>query len=178
MAKQKQEKMVHCRYPKCSKLHESTELKKEDAVQGGSGTIKYYHPDCYHTLQTVTKIRDLFVKEVNPIMTGPQIATLVSTVNNMIFSKNISADFILFALQYFIKNKPGKLHQPFGMYYIVQDKDVVDAWNKEKEQKIRAELKDKIVNQDVINNAEDNLPDFQIEYKSNNKSKFTKILGV
>lgn len=124
----KQEKMVRCRYPKCSKLHDSVELRREDAIEGGKG--KYYHPDCYHTLQTVLKIRDLFVTEINPIMTGQQIGALVSTVNNMVFGKGIDVDYIWFALQYFIKYKPGKLHQPHGMHYIVQDRDVVTAWKK------------------------------------------------
>ena len=51
----KKEKMVHCRYPKCSKLHDTTELKESEAVKGGSRS--YYHPDCYHIMQTVTQIR-------------------------------------------------------------------------------------------------------------------------
>jgi len=53
MGKAKTPKMVHCRYPKCMKLHESTELSKDDAVQGGKNS--YYHPDCYHMMQTVNK---------------------------------------------------------------------------------------------------------------------------
>ena len=70
MGKAKAPKMVHCRYPKCMKLHESTELSKDDAVQGGKNS--YYHPDCYHMMQTVNKIRDTFIKEIDPTLTGKQ----------------------------------------------------------------------------------------------------------
>jgi len=141
MPKKKTVKMVNCRYPKCRNLHETTELKKDDAVKGGSKN-SYYHPDCWHTMQTVNKIRDTFVKEINPLLTGKQIGALVSMVNNMIFSKGINVDFIYFALQYFIKNKPGKLQHPAGIHYIVQDSDVVKAWDNEQTRKIREEIRE------------------------------------
>lgn len=133
-------KIVHCRYPKCNKLHETTELKKEDAVQGGSKG-NYYHPDCYHMMQTVNQIRDTFIKEVNSALTRQQIGALVSTIYNIVFTKGIDIDFIKFALDYFIKYKPGSLRQPYGLHYIIQNKDVISAWNKEKDRKIRKELK-------------------------------------
>lgn len=174
------EKVVHCRYTKCSKLHDSTELKKEDAIQGGNGKY-YYHPDCYHTLQTVLKTRDLFIKEVNPIMTGQQIGILVSTINNMIFNKGIDADYILFALQYFVRYKPGKLRQPYGMHYIVQDKDVVAAWKKEQERKARNEIKkqqEKLIADELYTDAIDLYDAPVINYNQGTKSKFSSILGV
>lgn len=180
MAAKQKIKIVHCRYPKCSMLHESTELNKNEAVQGGSKN-SYYHPDCYHTLKTVNEIRDLFCKEVDPAITGKQISQLVSIVNNMIFSKNVDVDMILFALKYFIRNKPGKLRYPGGIAYIVQDKDVVWAWNKEKERKVKEEIKSKA--ESVLVNDEfvlDDLPDIPLVATNitNKKSKFSSVLGV
>lgn len=145
MANKQQPKMVKCRYAKCNKLHESQELNREDAVQGGKGS--YYHPDCYHMMQTINKIRDLFCKEINPLMTGQQIGLLVTTINNLVFGKNIDVDYVFFALQWFIKNKPGKLQHPFGLHYIIQNKDALNAWNKKKETEIKAELKQQLTNQ-------------------------------
>lgn len=139
MAKQAQS-IVHCRYPKCTKLHETTELKKEDAIQTKSKS--YYHPDCFHTMQTVNEIRDLFCREIDPFLTGKQVGMLVSIINNMIFSKKIDVNYIKFALQYFIQNKPGALKYPGGLAYIVQDRDVVSAWNKEKQSKLREEIRE------------------------------------
>lgn len=174
-------KVVHCRYPKCTKLHETTELSIDDAIKGGSKN-SYYHPDCWHTMQTVNKIRDTFVKEINPVMTGKQIGILVSTVNNLIFSKNVDVDLILFALEYFIKYKPGKLHQPFGLHYIVQDRDVEAAWKKERERRIRAEMQSAVeqLGEMLSDDSEVDfgIPDNKLVYKPQNKSKFSNVLGV
>lgn len=180
MAKQTT-KLVHCRYPKCTKLHETTELNINDAVKGGSKN-SYYHPDCWHTMQTVSKIRDTFVKEVNPMLTGPQIGQLVSIVNNMIFSKKIDVDYILFSLQWFIKYKPGALKFPGGISYIVQNRDVEAAWKKERERRIRAEMQSAVeqLGEMLNDDAEVDFgtPDSKLSYKPQNKSKFSSVLGV
>ena len=185
MAKKSQPKLVHCRYPKCKFLHETTELKKDDAVKSGSSS--YYHPDCYHTMQTVNKIKDIFYKEVNSTLTGKQIGQLVSIVNNMIFSKHIDVDYILFGVEYFIKNKPGALKYPGGVAYVVNDKDVTAAWEKEQDRKIRAEIKiamdEKLAGLGNINPDDAGeiggwkLPETNATYKSN-RSKFSNVLGV
>lgn len=174
-------KVVHCRYPKCTKLHETTELSIDDAIKGGSKN-SYYHPDCWHTMQTVNKIRDTFVKEVNPMLTGPQIGQLVSIVNNMIFNKGIDVDYILFAIQWFIKYKPGSLRYPGGIAYIVQDRDVETAWKKEREHRIRAEMQSAVEQLGEMLNEEAELnfgtQDTTYVYKPQNKSKFSNVLGV
>lgn len=176
MAKQK-EQLVCCRYPKCSRLHESTELKKEDAVQGGSKN-HYYHPDCYHTMKTVNEIKDLFVKEINPLMTGQQIGILVVTIQNIVFNKKIDVDFLKFALEYMIKYKPGKLRQPMGLHYIIQDRNINAAWQKEQERKIRAEIKaemnDKIQESDKGEVADS---ESSFVYKPPKQKGFADILG-
>lgn len=179
MAKQKV-KMVQCRYPKCMKLHESTELPKDEAVQGGKQKY-YYHPDCYHIMQTINQIKDQFYREINPNMTGKQIGQLVSIVNNIVFSKGNDVDFVKFALDYFIKYKPGALKYPGGMAYIVQDRDVLSAWEKLQTQKIREELKkemDKTNNDDKGEIIGFDLSNKKIEYKDNRRNKFSNVLGV
>ena len=176
MAKKEQPKMVKCRYAKCNKIHDSQELNKNDAVQGGKNS--YYHPDCYHILQTVNQIKDLFVKHINSMMTGQQIGILVSTVNNMIFSKHIDVDYILFALQYFLEYKPGKLHQPFGLHYIVQDRDVVSAWEREKQRKLKEEIREqqkKILIEDDV--GLDQEQEDMFTYKPQKARSFADILG-
>lgn len=179
MAKQKV-KMVQCRYPKCMKLHESTELPKDEAVQGGKQKY-YYHPDCYHIMQTINQIKDQFYREINPNMTGKQIGQLVSIVNNIVFTKGNDVDFVKFALEYFIKYKPGALKYPGGMAYIVQDRDVLSAWEKLQAQKIREELRkemDKINDDDKGEIIGFDSSNKKIEYKDNRKNKFSNVLGV
>lgn len=174
MVKQKS-KMVRCRYPKCMKLHDTTELSIDDAVKGGSRS--YYHPDCYHTMQTVNEIKDLFYREINPAMTGKQIGQLVSIVNNMIFGKNIDVDYIKFALQYFIKYKPGALKYPGGIAYIVQDKAVVSAWETEKQRRIKAEIKKQQKNVLIMDEFVGlELPESSFTYKPQKTRGFEDIL--
>jgi hypothetical protein len=170
------EKMVHCRYPKCSKLHETTELREADAVKGGSRS--YYHPDCYHVMQTINQIKETFYREVNPTLTGKQIGQLVSIANNMVFSKGIDVDLILFAIKYFVKYKQGKLKYPGGIAYIVQDRDVVSAWESEKQKKIRAEIREQQKNLGVNDDFVLDLPESKTVYRQQNKSKFSNVLGV
>ena len=170
------EKMVHCRYPKCSKLHETTELREADAVKGGSRS--YYHPDCYHVMQTINQIKETFYREVNPTLTGKQIGQLVSIANNMVFSKGIDVDLILFAIKYFVKYKQGKLKYPGGIAYIVQDRDVVSAWENEKQKKIRAEIREQQKNLGVNDDFVLDLPESKTVYRQQNKSKFSSVLGV
>lgn len=178
MAKQKI-KMVHCRYPKCMKLHESTELPKDEAYWDGKRG--YYHPDCYHIMQTVNQIRDTFIKEINPLLTGQQVGMLVSTINNIVFSKGIDVDQLKFTVEYFIKNKPGALKYPAGLHYIIQDKDAAAAWKKEQDKKIKEELKRGLRAQtSIIDDPIDfELPDgFFNDYSTNKRSKFSSILEV
>ena len=146
MAK-KDELLVHCRYPKCKFLHETKELNKGDAIEGGSKGW-YYHPDCYHTMRTINQIRDEFYTYVNSSLTGPQIGQLVSIVNNMVFAKHIDVEYILFALRYYIKNKPGSLKYPGGIAYIVQNRDVESAWKKQQDAIVLDQIRDAMKKQE------------------------------
>lgn len=171
-------KMVHCRYPKCMKLHETTELNKDEAVKGGSKN-SYYHPDCWHTMQTVNKIRDLFIQKIDSTLTGKQIGMLVSTINNIIFTKKVDVDFLEFAVEYFIKNKPGKLRYPAGLHYIIQDRDAIGAWEKLRKQKMATEMKQKMEQLRQVNVEEVGALDAhenKIIYKPQKQTSFADIL--
>lgn len=177
MAKQKI-KLVHCRYPKCMKLHESTELPKEDAYWDGKRG--YYHPDCYHTMQTVNQIRDTFVKKIDPTLTGKQVGMLVSTINNIVFSKGFDVDRLKFTVDYFINHKPGALKHPAGLHYIIQDNDAAAAWKKEQNKIIIKELREQAAAQTTATNDDFifDLPDVSVTNSVNKKSKFSSVLVV
>lgn len=169
MSRKAAPKIVKCRYPKCNKLHETTEILKEDAIQHGKS---YYHADCLHIMLTVTEIRDLFYKNINQLMTGKQIGTLVATINNIVLEKGVDVDFLKFAVEYFIKYKPGKLQYPAGLHYIVQDKDVKNAWEKWQERTIKAELK--MESKEYHEDTSLNTPSFV--YKPQKQKGFADIL--
>ena len=176
MAKKQQPEMVRCRFKQCCKLHDSQELKKEDAVQGGMKY--YYHPDCYYTMQRINTIRDLFKEKINPAITSQQIGTLVLTIYNIVFTKHVDVDYLLFAIQYFIKYKPGTLHQPFGLHYIIQDKDVVSAWEKQRQYEMREEIKNQ--QKTIMADDEsllDSFDDEPFKFKPQKMKSFADILG-
>ena len=163
------------------KLHETTELKKEDAVKGGSKN-SYYHPDCWHTMQTVNEIRDLFVKRIDPTLTGKQIGMLVSTINNIVFAKHIDVDYLKFTVEYFINNKPGALKYPAGLHYVIQDRDVKAAWEREQRRKIKEQMREAVDQLGEVLSENVTL-DFGVEnskytYNQKNKSRFSSVLGV
>lgn len=172
-----QKQLVHCRYTKCDKLHESKELNKEDAVKGGQNS--YYHPDCYHMMTTINYIRDRFIQEVNPLVTSQQIGTLVATINNIVFSKGFDVDCLAFILDYFIKYKPGALQMPQGLHYIIQNREAMNAWKKEQDRKVRDEMKvelKELNKNDVGEIGSWEIPSGEFTYKPQKPRSFADIL--
>lgn len=176
-AKVAKPKLVNCRYPKCHLLHASTELSKDEAIFYNN---RYYHNNCLHTMLTVMKIKDLFIQRVDPTLTAKQIGMLVSTVNNIVFSKHIDVDFVLFAVQWIVDNKPGVLKYPAGIHYIIQDNDVKDAWNKEKRRQIKASMQEAVnqLGKELNSPIEIDFgtPESKFVYKPQRQKSFADIL--
>lgn len=114
---------VICKYANC--LHNNREIEKENAVKSGSA---YYHKDCLRTKNDIKEIIRLFKEYINP---NPVYAQLQSVIKNIIFTKGIQSDFLLFGLRYYIEHKI-PLNYPQGLYYVIQNKDVTNAYNKSK----------------------------------------------
>lgn len=119
---------VKCRYSNC--LHEDKEINKEEAVQSGK---MYYHADCLKTKEEIKQIIDLFSTHINP---NPVYSQLQSVIKNIVFTKKVSSEFLLFGLQYYIDHKM-PLNYPQGLYYVIQRKEVIDAYNKSKAKTIK-----------------------------------------
>lgn len=119
---------VICKYTNC--LHDDKEIKKEEAVKSGSA---YYHKDCLQTKDDIKEIIKLFKECINP---NPVYAQLQSVIKNIIFIKGIQSDFLLFGLRYYIEHKI-PLNYPQGLYYVIQNKDVANAYNKSKIKDVR-----------------------------------------
>ena len=117
----KKSETVICRYKNC--LHEDKEIKREEAVRSGN---MYYHADCFKTKEEIKQVIDLFTKHINP---NPVYGQLQGTIKNIVFTKNLGSELLLFGLQYYINHKL-PLHYPQGLHYVVQNKDVIDAYNK------------------------------------------------
>lgn len=114
-------KTVKCRYKYC--LHDTTEMNKEDAVLVGKA---YYHEDCLRESENKKKVVELFHDHVN---TNVVYAQLQAVIHNIIHTKKVDSEFLVFALQYYINHRI-PLNYPQGLYYVVQNKDAKAAWEK------------------------------------------------
>ena len=117
-----------CNYSHC--LHSNREIEKEKAVRVGNS---YYHSDCFKTKEDIKEVVNLFKTYINP---NPVYTQLQSVINNIIFVKKVQSDFLLFGLRYYIEHKI-PLNYPQGLYYVIQNKDVANAYNKAKTKEIK-----------------------------------------
>ena len=117
-----------CKYSHC--LHNNREIEKEKAVRVGNA---YYHSDCLKTKEDIKEIVNLFKTYINP---NPVYAQLQSVIKNIVFVKKVQSDFLLFGLRYYIEHKI-PLNYPQGLYYVIQNKDVANAYNKTKTKEIK-----------------------------------------
>ena len=117
-----------CKYSHC--LHDNREIEKRKAIRVGNS---YYHSDCFKTKEDVKEIVNLFKAHINA---NPVYAQLQSVINNIIFVKKVQSDFLLFGLRYYIEHKI-PLNYPQGLYYVIQNKDVANAYNKTKTKEIK-----------------------------------------
>ena len=117
-----------CKYSHC--LHDNREIEKRKAIRPGNS---YYHSDCFKTKEDIKEIVNLFKAHINA---NPVYAQLQSVINNIIFVKKVQSDFLLFGLRYYIEHKI-PLNYPQGLYYVIQNKDVANAYNKAKTKEIK-----------------------------------------
>ena len=124
---------VKCRLKHC--LHESRELPRDQAVKVGSS---YYHSDCYQTNKNIREIADIFSKKINPNVV---FAELNRVVNTIVYDRGIDSGLLLFGLNYYIEH--GKnLNYPQGLYYVIQNKEVVREYKRYKERAMVKEVKE------------------------------------
>ena len=120
-----------CKYSHC--LHDNREIEKRKAIRVGNS---YYHSDCFKTKEDIKEIVNLFKAHINA---NPVYAQLQSVINNIIFVKKVQSDFLLFGLRYYIEHKI-PLNYPQGLYYVIQNKDVANAYNKTKTKEIKKSI--------------------------------------
>ena len=114
---------VKCKFSKCK--HDTRELSREDAIKSGNA---YYHEDCYKTKEEIAEIIDLFTKNINP---NPVYTQLQKVIKDIVFTKGLGSEFLLFGLRYYIDHSI-PLNYPQGLHYVVQNKRVIEAYNKAK----------------------------------------------
>lgn len=159
---EKKTKVYKCKYSHCK--HDSKDIKDDNFIKVGNN---YYHNDCYEEKELIAKIIDIFMKEVNSDVV---VSGLRRVINDIVYNKGKSAEYLLFGLKYFIKNK--KLNYPAGLYYVIQDRDVLVAWEKECRKKIDSESNDYFIVRDNDVERDNNI------ILPKKKSGFESIIGA
>ena len=59
-----------------------------------------------------------------------------SVIKNIVFTKKLGSSFLLYGLKYYIAHKI-PLNYPQGLYYVIQNKDVINGYAKEKTKNIK-----------------------------------------
>ena len=151
--------MPKCRYSHCK--HEGTPVD-ETGVRIGS---VYYHKDCYEEKEAVVAIIDFYVNNFDP---DPIFTVLRKTINNIVYGKKTDPAFVLFALRYAKSNNIG-IYNPAGIYYVLKNRNMLDAWKKHTAP---------VIKQEDFKTIEDNgLVKIDGYSSFGKRGGFTKILG-
>ena len=157
------EKVYKCRYNHC--LHENQRVLASEAIKDGS---RYFHKDCYKTKKDIDTVANLFKEKVNPNVV---FSVLRSVVNNIVFKKGVESGLLLFGLNYYISNKIN-LNYPQGLYYVIQNKNVIRGYEEKKNREYLIQQKKKA--QDMKNNEE---IESSFTYKPSKQKSFADILS-
>lgn len=156
------EKIYKCRYNHCK--HETKDVPASEAVKDGN---RYFHKDCYKTKEEINKIIELFAEYINPNVV---FAVLRKVVNNIVFNRGVDSELLLFGLNYYIANKI-TLNYPQGLYYVVQNKNVIKGYKEKKNKEYLIEQKK---NLQKVEDDTEMVSSFT--YKPNKQKSFADIL--
>lgn len=154
---------MKCRYKNC--LCEEKEIPKGEEVLFNK---LYYHKSCLETKNNIQEIARVFSEKINENVVFPQ---LYRVVNNIVFDKKVDSECLLFGLNYYVEHKI-PLNYPQGLYYVIQNKEMLAAYNKMKANEIKKEM-DKVL--DSVDISEEN--EMSFTYKPSKQKGFGDILG-
>ena len=115
-------KIYKCYYKNCKY---ENRVSEQDCIKDGN---KRYHPECLDEKNTLSEIRTFYLEKIN---SSEVIVLLNKAINEMIFKKNISPDFLLFTLKYIHSNNM-KLNSIFGVYYYINNYKIKNEYKKSK----------------------------------------------
>lgn len=119
--------MKKCAYRFCK--HKDKEIDGNNYIENNG---KIYHKDCLREQTNIKKIVDVFYKYVDPNVSFP---VLQRVIREIIDKKNCPADKLLFGLRFYISNKI-PLHYPQGLFYVIANKQMNEAYKDHKERKV------------------------------------------
>ena len=154
-------KTFKCAFKHCQ--HESCEVPQDSAVKVGN---RYMHKDCARISQDIENIKSTYYEKISNTVVMKRLG---SVVNNIIFSKNINSEYLLFALNHAIKAKiPVK--SPYGLHYLIDNQRIKDIWNKKKSKEIADEIRNEAEQESTTKTVNSSF-----NYSSNNDIGFGGI---
>jgi len=138
------------------------EVTKEEGIKYNN---KYYHSECLKIVKDKQEIVRLYLEQINPNETK---AMLNKSIYQLIHQKGYSSDYVLFIINYTIKNQI-KLNNPFGLHYVVTNTEAIKQY---KEQILRQKAK---IIEDNIKSNEFNNKEVEFSYKPSQKPKWLEI---
>lgn len=152
-------KTYKCAFKHCK--HQSQVLQENEAVKVGN---RYMHEDCARTSENMIKVRDVYYERISQEVV---MKILVRVIQNIVLEKGIDAEYLVFAIEYAADNKI-PIRSPYGLYYLVDNYKVKEAWKNKNIEKRVSEIK-KEAEQNVIIDPQAN--------KFNFKQTFTGGFG-
>ena len=117
----------------------------------------------------IDTITQLFIEQINPMAT---YVSIKGVINQIVFDKGVGADYLLFGLKYYISKKI-PLHYPQGLHYVINNKDVIQAWKTKKAQEFKSQMNKKL---QTNTTEEEDVQDFG--YAPKQRKSFSDILGA
>lgn len=140
MAKEKFFKCAfkHCEYPE-------HKVSEDEAVRINN---RYWHKSCYETSQIIEGIVEDYLANFSQTVV---ISLLRKIINDIVFGKKLltpnipkyesdlkAAKYLEFCIQYAINHNLRVTH-PQGLYYLIDNSRIKEAWKKQTEAKIQRE---------------------------------------
>lgn len=147
-------KYIHCKHDGRIDIETEPFVKQKDG---------FYHEDCYKEKTDLQLFRSLWCENISSTVV---FSDLNRTLNQLMFEQGVSAEYLLFVLQYIIDHHC-KLRYPAGFRYYVDKQDIKNSYEK-KNKKVVSTSKF------VANDDEANEPKFIVHQKP---SGFNSILG-
>jgi hypothetical protein len=123
---------MKCGYKNC-KL--GGEVEKDNAIKVSN---KYYHKECHEIVENKKKIREFYLEKINP---KEVMVLLNKAINELIDTKNVDSNLLLYALNYSVDNNI-KINSPFGMNYIVNNYKIKESYSKLQARNKLSQIKD------------------------------------
>lgn len=146
-----------CRFKHCA--HEDGKVRCDEAVKINKG---YWHQDCYATSQIISELVEDYIENISSTVV---VSLLRKVINEIVFGKKLynknipksesdlnAARYLEFAFQFAINHNIRVTH-PQGLYYLIDNAMVKEAWKKKDNAEIQREQMNNVNNSDITNES-------------------------